>query len=351
MKHADNQIGREGAIARRKTRIYKFKISSFASSFALSRLRGSVLHCVILLTILTIAAVPIPVANRIPATVTRTISSPPSDPLVMPTDAAVDATGNVYVADGVNDRIVRFSSKGTVDSIFRGPAESPLSRPVGVAIDSAGALWISDTGNHRLVVRSADGTSSKLIEVPPMTAEKLADPTGIVVREDGSRTYVADCGNHRILVRDNKTGKWTPLGEWGVSLGQFRWPFMLCIGEDNHVLITETLGARVQQISSTNRWGGQIGQFGVAMGNLYRPKGVASDKTGRIFVGDSTLGVIQAFDSGGNVLGVLTDNTGQPLRFDHPMGMRFDSAGSLYVVELSSNRVAVVSLKQPATKP
>ena len=303
------------------------------------------------MAIFAVAAAPIPEPNRIPASVTRTISAPASDPLIMPTDAAVDASGFVYVADGVNDRIVRFSPRGDVDSILRGPADSPLRGPIGVAVDATGSLWISDTGNHRLVVRSADGRSHKIIDLPAAGPNKPADPTGLVVRADGLRTYVADCGNHRILVRDNRTGVFTPLGEWGISLGQFRWPFMLCMGETDHVLIAESIGARVQQISSDNRWGGQISQFGVAMGDLYRPKGVAADSTGRIFVGDSTMGVIQAFDPGGNLLGVLTGSDGQPLRFNHPMGMHFDSAGRLYVVELGANRVAVVEFSKPAKGP
>ena len=107
----------------------------------------------------------------------------------------------------------------------------------------------------------------------------------------------------------------------------------------------------MQQLSAANRWGGQISQFGVALGDLYRPKGIAVDAKGRIFVGDSTLGVVQVFDDGGNLIGALTDDSGQPLRFAHPMGMRFDPAGSLCIVELSANRVAVVSLKQATTKP
>jgi DNA-binding beta-propeller fold protein YncE len=306
---------------------------------------------VIAMALIAIAAAPIPPQNRLPATVTRTITAPAANPLTMPTDVAVDSAGHVYVADGVNDRIVRFSPRGEVDTVLRGPDDSPFSKPIGIATDTSGSLWVSDTGNHRLVVCSADGGTQQIIQLPAAAPDKPADPTGLVVRADSLRTYVADCGNHRILVRDNRTGQWTLLGEWGISLGQFRWPFMLCMGEENHVLICESIGARIQQISSANRWGGQISHFGVALGDLYRPKGVAADSAGRIFVDDSTLGVIQAFDPDGNVLGVLTDDAGQPLRFDHPMGMHFDSAGFLYVVELGANRVAVVSLKQTVKGP
>jgi DNA-binding beta-propeller fold protein YncE len=304
------------------------------------------------LAIVAIAAAPMPLENRIPAVVTRTIAGSTTNPLIMPTDVAIDSSGRVFVADGVNDRIVRFSSRGEFESELRGPAGSRLSRPIAVAIDTVGTLWICDTGNHRLVKQAPATGNYEIVNLPAASADSPADPTGVTIRTDLSRTYVADCGNHRVLLRDNATGVWTPLGEWGVSLGQFRWPFMLCMGEENHLLVTESIGARVQQIASDNRWGGQIGHFGVALGDLYRPKGVAVDSAGRILVGDSTLGVIQAFDPGGNLLGVLTDDSGQPLRLNHPIGMRFDSAGALYVVELGANRVAVITLKpQPATAP
>jgi DNA-binding beta-propeller fold protein YncE len=302
----------------------------------------------IVMASLAMGAAPIPTENRIPASVTRIIQSPKDHPTTMPTDVAVDALGYVYVADGVNDRIVRFAPDGKFDAVLLGPKDSPLSRPIGVAIDRDGALWIADTGNHRLLVRSAEGRDYKVISIPPAAPDKLADPTGVVVRSDGMRTYVADCGNHRVLVLNNTSGQWKSLGEWGISLGQFRWPFMVCMGPEDHVVVTESVGARLQLISADNRWAGQIGHFGVAMGDLYRPKGLAVDGLGRIFVGDSSLGVIQAFDDAGKVLGVLTDDAGQPLRFDHPMGMRFDRAGLLYVVELGANRVSVVTLKASA---
>ena len=301
----------------------------------------------IALACMALGATPIPVANRIPATTSRTIEAPRLHPMTMPTDVAIDALGYVYVADGVNDRIVRFTPSGDIDATLTGPKDLPVSSPVGISIDRDGSLWIADTGNHRLLVRSPDGRNYKSIAVPDAPGNKTSDPTGVVVRSDGARAYVADCDNQRILILDTATGKWTALGEFGISLGQFRWPFFVCMGPEDHLVVSESVGARLQLISSDNRWAGQIGHFGVAMGDLYRPKGLAADASGRIFVGDSTMGVIQVFTDAGKLLGVLTDNAGQPLRFDHPMGMRFDSAGLLYVVELGANRVDVITLKPP----
>ncbi|HUB25710.1 MAG TPA: NHL repeat-containing protein [Tepidisphaeraceae bacterium] len=298
----------------------------------------------ILLALSAIAAQPMPADKCIPAHVDRTIGGQ----LIMPSDVTVDALGYVYVSDGVNDRIARFAPSGKLDGFLTGPADSPLSRPLAAKMDSNGALWIADTGNNRLLVHLPDHLGYQIIPLPAAAPDKPAVPTGLAIRSDGSRTYVVDNGNHRILIRDNSTGRWTAMGQWGISIGQFRWPFMICLTPDNYATVTESVGARIQQISPDNLWAGQISRFGVALGDLYRPKGVVADSAGRIFVSDSTLGVVEVFGSRGDLLGVLTDNSNLPLRFAHPMGMCFDGGGLLYVVELTANRVAVVHLSKPS---
>jgi sugar lactone lactonase YvrE len=125
---------------------------------------------------------------------------------------------------------------------------------------------------------------------------------------------------------------------------------MICIAPDRYVYATEAIGARVQRISPADLWAGQVGRWGVELGQLYRPKGVAVDRQGELYVSDSTLGVVQVFSPLSRLEGVLTDARGKPLRFDHPMGLCFDAGGRLYVVELRAHRVAVVALggKSPA---
>jgi sugar lactone lactonase YvrE len=117
---------------------------------------------------------------------------------------------------------------------------------------------------------------------------------------------------------------------------------MICMGAEDYVYVTEVLGARVQRISPSDRWAGQVSRWGVELGQLYRPKGIAADDDGRLYVSDSTLGVVQVFSSRGITEGALTDEVGNALRFQHPMGMCLDSTGRLYVVELGADRVAIV---------
>ena len=85
-------------------------------------------------------------------------------PLRFPTDIAVGAAGNLYIADRSNHRIRKVDSTGTITTIAGtgtggfggfggdgGPAtEAQLSSPRGVAVDGAGDLYIADTSNHRI---------------------------------------------------------------------------------------------------------------------------------------------------------------------------------------------------------
>jgi len=287
---------------------------------------------------------PIPPAKRITASVVRTLAAPADDPMRLPTDVAVDPEGRTFVADGVNNRIVRFSRDGRFDGAIAAPGGLALNQPVGLTTDNDGRLWIADTGNHRIIVAATDGRLLEHFDLDAADGGRAFDATDIAVTADGKRTYIVDNDNHRLAIRSNADGNLTFLGKFGDGLGHFKWPFMVCIAPNGYVYVSESMGARVQRISPADRWSGQIGQWGVELGQLYRPKGIATDADARVCVGDSTLGVIQMFDARGATIGVLCDRQGGILKFEHPMGMCFDKSGRLYVVELAANRVAVVAM-------
>jgi len=310
---------------------------------------------VLVWTTLAHAAPTIPLDRHVEAAVAGHLSAPDDEPMHMPTDVAVDRAGRVYVADGANHRIVRFGSDGSFEAAITGAGGQAFSRPVGLTVDANDAVWIADAGLHRIVVLSRQGKLVEAIELPEGT--RACDPTDVAVTADGARACIVDNDNHRLLVRDNRTGHIDVAGGAAGTGSELQWPFMVCLGRDGDAYITEVIGARVRRFIHPNRWVSRIGHWGVELGQFHRPKGVAVDRAGRVHVGDSTLGVVQVFDSSGRVVGVLANAGGEPLRFEHPMGMCFDSDGRLYVVELGANRVGIVALSAtaattlPATQP
>ena len=292
------------------------------------------------------AGATIPKEKQIAAQRVGALESPEDDAMHMPTDVAIDSRGNVFIADGANDRIVTFTDKGDWKGTLPWTgSDVALKSPVGLGIDANDRLWVADTGNRRILICSSNGGTVEAITLPGAQADPAPEPTDVAVTSDGNRAYVIDNNRHRILICDNATGEWQSMGRFGEAVGQFRWPFMVCVGGDDYAAVTEAIGARVQRVSPKDKWAGSIGRWGIELGQLYRPKGIAIDRDGHLYVSDSTTQVVQVFNDRGVILGVLTESDGTPLRFAHPMGLAFDAQQRLHVVELRANRIAIVVIE------
>ncbi len=70
----------------------------------------------------------------------------------LPTDVAVDSSGNAYVADFNNHRIQKFTSDGEflTKSGSYGTGDGEFGPTAGLALDSSGNVYVADTGNHRI---------------------------------------------------------------------------------------------------------------------------------------------------------------------------------------------------------
>lgn len=90
-----------------------------------------------------------------------------------PSDIAIDAQDNLYVADMGNHRIRKIAPDGTVSTLAGvglagfggdgGPSEQAwLSLPTAVAVDNQGSVFIADSGNHRVRAIKADGSITTL---------------------------------------------------------------------------------------------------------------------------------------------------------------------------------------------
>ncbi len=116
---------------------------------------------------------------------------------------ATDRQGNVYVAHGTGNRVVKVSPTGEELPFAGSSASAGLSNPEGVAVDSAGNVFISDTNNHRIVKVSKTGVVSTLAGGTQGFADgigaaaKFSYPKGLAVDSAGS-VYVADFSNTRV---------------------------------------------------------------------------------------------------------------------------------------------------------
>ena len=142
--------------------------------------------------------------------------------LNQPADVALDAAGNLYIADVNNDRIRKVDAAGVITTVAgdgrRGPlggggpaVEASLYSPSGVALDGAGNLYIADAGSNRIrkvdaagviTTVAGDGTrGSGRGDGGPAVAAHLNHPSGVALDGAGN-LYIADRGNNRIRMVD-----------------------------------------------------------------------------------------------------------------------------------------------------
>ena len=145
--------------------------------------------------------------------------------LCAPRDVALDADGNLYVADADNNRVLEYTSPLTneppADRVFGQPnftaaacttSASGLCAPHRVAVDASGQLLVSDTDNNRVLGYSHPLSSSTAdvvfgqpnftSHIPTTSATGLAGPQGIAIGCHGD-LYLSDEDNTRVLWYDN----------------------------------------------------------------------------------------------------------------------------------------------------
>ena len=127
-----------------------------------------------------------------------------------PTDVAIGASNRLFVADGYNDRIQVFDSNGDFSFMWGGPLAMNIYGPfngwfatvTSVATDKAGNVFVADFYNNRVQKFSADGTFLSSFGSKGSGPGQFSYPIALAISDDGS-VFVADYGNNRIQ-------KWQP---------------------------------------------------------------------------------------------------------------------------------------------
>ena len=169
-----------------------------------------------------------------------------------PTDVAVAADGAIYVADGYgNARVVKFSPEGTylMEWGGRGAAPGQFNVPHGIAIDARGQLYVADRGNARIQV--FDGAGRFLRQI---AGSEIGRPWAVDLGPDGT-LYALDGGDQDAARPRSGLLALTPEGEvlarwsgYGTEPGSLVWPHDLAVSSRSEVFVGEVLDAnRVQK--------------------------------------------------------------------------------------------------------
>ena len=244
-----------------------------------------------------------------------------------PVGVAVDGVGNLYIADVQNNRIREVNAgtgiittvAGDGGAIFSGdggPATSAeLSFPYGVAVDAAGNLYIADNSNQRIrEVSAATGFITTVAgKATPgysgdggaATSAELFSPYGVAVDGAGN-LYIADVLNNRIREINAGSGIITTVAGNGTSgfsgdggaatSAELHEPFGVVVDAAGDLYITDTGNYRIRKVSAgtgiitTVAGNGTLGYSGdggsATSAELSSAYGIALDSLGNLYIAD-----------------------------------------------------------------
>jgi sugar lactone lactonase YvrE len=237
-----------------------------------------------------------------------------------PAGVAIDASGNVYVADTGNSTIRKIAPGGAVTTLagVAGQtgssdgtgAAATFNQPQGVAVDSSGNVYVADTNNDTIRKITSGGTVTTLAGSAGQTGSgngaggsaRFNHPYDVAVDSSGN-VYVADFGNATIRMINTSNTVSTLAGTAGVTgfldgsgfAAKFNQPYAVTVDGSGNVYVADTYNRAIREIAP----GGAVTTLNGTECRFYYPQGIAATSSGTLFVAD---GDNQAISMGGQAV-------------------------------------------------
>ncbi|MHB8859985.1 MAG: NHL domain-containing protein [Thermoleophilia bacterium] len=319
--------------------------------------------------------------------------------LGQPYAVAVDAGGNIFIADTINFRIRKVDTAGIITTVAGngslgysgdgGPAtEASLGYVFGIAVDGRGNIFIADTTNDCIrrvdtsgIITTVAGTGSWGYggDNGPALQARLKLPEGVAVDNAGN-IYIADTYNYRLRKVDGSGIITTVAGNgtqgYGGDGGPARqgslcWPRGIAVDYKGNIFIADYGNMRIRKVDRTgiittvagNGVQGYSGDGGPAIqANIGYPDGVVADSAGNLYIAATNR--VRKVDTSGVIITVAGNGAsgynGDEIpavtaMLNHPTSVAADSKGNIFIADSSNSRIrkvvfsSFIALKRFAT--
>jgi sugar lactone lactonase YvrE len=284
-----------------------------------------------------------------------------------PQGVAVDSKGNIYVSDSFNNYIRKITPAGVVTTIAGNgvagytdgaAATAQFYAPQGLALDAQGNLYIADLGNNVIrkltpagVVSTFAGSGIRGYLDGTAAVAEFNGPHGIAFDAQGN-LYVADRTNNSIReispagVVSSFAGFKSAgfVDATGVS-AQFNNPNGIAVDASGNVYVADQGNSAIRKISPA---GAVITQAGgpTQSSILNFPSAIALDSKANIYIADeggrifefTTTNVLYNLAGGFNVAGFV-NGTNTTAQFNNPQGIAVDASGNVYIADQYNNSI------------
>jgi outer membrane protein assembly factor BamB len=211
----------------------------------------------------------------------------------------------------------------------QGSEEGRFLNPQGLALDAQGNIYVADTGNSRVQVFDPQGGF-----LTSITDARFAGPRYVTLDETG-RIFVADA-SETVHVFNGRGDPLSSFGQAGSLPTQFSEIADLFVNAAGELYVVDGGNGRVQTFSLLS---GLLFTFGDAGGEpelLGRPEGIALDVDGNVYVSDAAKGQILVYAPGGTYLRSIDTEIGEP------RDVALDGQGYIYVSDGEAGLVHVL---------
>ena len=258
--------------------------------------------------------------------------------LQRPQSGVVDDAGRVMVTDISRQAVFVFDEMQGKLLIWEDAVGlQKFIAPVGIALGAAGDIYVADPELALVAHLDREGRPLEVIG-----RNILQRPTGVAFDPVRRRLYVADTRTSDIKVFDSSGALISVFGGRGDQKGQLSFPTYLALRGDA-LYVSDSMNARVQIFSAEDgQYLDRVGARGNYVGNLVRPKGVALDGEGNLYVVESYHDHLLVYNPDGDFLMAIGGGAGKQIgQYYLPSGVWTDSRNRIYLADTFNGRVVV----------